>query len=115
MNRELSSKDDNIVNDEVEINKGKCSVKKVKIVMPSIIMDNWEFLEKVEDFIIENEIDALNKDDWEPDDFKKVKKILELFKELKEGINLIDIGKNKTIPRASVKLNKLKKLTDGYL
>ena len=105
-------KDDNI---EVDISKGKCRVKKVQIVMPSIIMDNFDFLEAVENFIIENGIDVLNKDDWEINDYKQVKKILELFREIKEGINLIDIGKNKTIPRAALKINKLKKLTEGYI
>ena len=108
---------DNISNEtEIEIKKGKCQVKRVEIKMPKVILDNYDFLEQIEEFIIDNKLESTTKNEWETlKEYREIKNIVDLYNDIKDGINLIDDGKNKTIPRIKYKLDKLKKLSVGYL
>ena len=57
---------DNISNEtEIEIKKGKCQVKRVEIKMPKVILDNYDFLEQIEEFIIDNKLESTTKNEWE--------------------------------------------------
>jgi hypothetical protein len=103
-------------NKEFELTNSTIKPKKYTKKLPKAVLGCLDTLMDIEKFIRKNDLQNLKsmKDDFEPDEYKELSRIVELFNELMEVIEAYNSGQDFTITRPSTKCCQLMRLYDLY-